>query len=85
MAPGCNEMDTRPSPPYRRASSFENRMLPYRRGRLNKLESGMSRGDVVFTNLLWPYNLAVPSFFRAASESFPGASVAHRIPSGAPK
>lgn len=26
--PGCREMDTTPSPPYLRASSFEKRMLP---------------------------------------------------------
>lgn len=26
--PGCREMDTMPSPPYLRASSFEKRMLP---------------------------------------------------------
>ena len=31
MVPGCKEMDTMPSPPYRRASSFENRILPYGR------------------------------------------------------
>ena len=39
---------------------------------------------MVFTNLLWPYNLAVPSFFRAASELAPGEIVVHRIPSEAP-
>ena len=35
MTPGYNEMDTIPSPPYRRASSFENRMFPCRNKHIN--------------------------------------------------
>jgi hypothetical protein len=29
------------------------------------------RGHGALTNLLWPYSLVVPSFFRAASDSSP--------------
>jgi hypothetical protein len=52
---------------------------------LSRIANSMriDQGSISFTNLLWLYNMFVPIFFRTLSESFPGETEDHRIPSGA--